>query len=160
MRNQHLISIFHFLLPHFFESQLSIIPWFVIFDPFVVCCQFRYFKQFSKTTALGKKFLRVTTTQKTSLFQRLIPEFQGNFSAPYFWWRNPFRETHLFLGATIWDLGHSALNNTTFACVALPFLGFLLCLILVVITKVLFNNYCVPVKCPSNYSLHFCSKKL
>ena len=95
---------------------------------------------------LGKKFLRVTTTQKTSLFQRLIPEFQGNFSA--LWWRNPFRETLLFLGATtIWDLGHSALNNTTFACVALPFLGFLLCLILVVITKVLFNNYCVPVKC-------------
>ena len=94
---------------------------------------------------LGKKFLRVTTTQKTSLFQRLIPEFQGNFSA--LWWRNPFRETLLFLGATIWDLGHSALNNTTFACVALPLLGFLLCLILVVITKVLFNNYCVPVKC-------------
>ena len=53
---------------------------------------------------LGKKFLRVTTTQKTSLFQRLIPEFQGNFSA--LWWRNPFRETLLFLGATIWDLGH------------------------------------------------------
>ena len=68
MRNQHLISIFHFLLPHFFESQLSIIPWFVIFDPFVVCCQFRYFKQFSKTTALGKKFLRVTTTQKLLCF--------------------------------------------------------------------------------------------
>ena len=151
MRNQHLISIFHFLLPHFFESQLSI-PWFVIFDPFVVCCQFRYFKQFSTTTDMGKKFLRVTTTQKTSLFQRLIPEFQGNFSA--LWWRNPFRETLLFLGATtIWDLGHSALNNTTFASVALPFLGFLLCLkcvmytIWVVITKVLFNNYCVPVKC-------------